>query len=111
MEEIIRIVEDVMRCTIDREGFSFARFATHVQYLIRRVASGKAIESKNSEMYTIASKENPIATACAAAISAHLKRAYTNELTEEEKLYLILHINRICTRSEAEASRDKGAQR
>lgn len=111
MEEIARIVEDVMGFPIDREGFGFARFATHVQYLIRRVASGEAIESENSGMYAMASHENPAASACVEAIAALLKSVYANDLTEEEKLYLILHINRICTRSGAETPLDRDAQR
>lgn len=98
LEQITQVVEEAMGVTVDREGFGFARFATHVQYLIRRVSSGDAIASENSGMYAKAAADNPETAACAEAVSALLKSIYANELTEEEKLYLILHINRICTR-------------
>ncbi len=98
LEDITGIVEDAIGVTVDREGFGFARFATHVQYLINRVATGDAISSDNSGMYAMVATENERASACVDAIAALLKSAYPHELTEEEKLYLILHINRICTR-------------
>ncbi len=101
LEDITRIVEETMGTTVDREGFGFARFATHVQYLIRRVATGDAIASENSGMYTLAAEDNPQASTCVEAIAALLMSTYQQELTDEEKLYLILHINRICSHPSA----------
>lgn len=100
LERVTSVVEDIMGVAVDRDGFGYARFATHVQYLLARVAAGEAIESENSGMYAAAAAENPDASACVEAIAALLRDVYTHELTEEEKLYLILHINRICTRSD-----------
>ena len=100
LEQVTSIVEDAMGVTVDREGFGFARFATHVQYLIRRVATGEAIASENSGMYAMVAADNERASGCVDAIAALLAGTYHHELTEEEKLYLILHINRICTRAD-----------
>lgn len=101
LEDIARIVEETMGTAVDREGFGFARFATHVQYLIRRVATGDAIASENSGMYALAATDNPQASTCVEAIAALLMSTYQQELTDEEKLYLILHINRICSHPSA----------
>ena len=101
LEDITRIVEETMGTAVDREGFGFARFATHVQYLIRRVATGDAIASENSGMYALAATDNPQASTCVEAIAALLMSTCQQELTDEEKLYLILHINRICSHPSA----------
>lgn len=101
LEDITRIVEETMGTAVDREGFGFARFATHVQYLIRRVATGDAIASENSGMYALAAADNPQASTCVEAIAALLNSTYQQQLTDEEKLYLILHINRICSHPSA----------
>lgn len=101
LEDITRIVEETMGAAVDREGFGFARFATHVQYLIRRVATGDAIASENSGMYALAATDNPQASTCVEAIAALLMSTYQQELIDEEKLYLILHINRICSHPSA----------
>lgn len=101
LEDITHIVEETMGTAVDREGFGFARFATHVQYLIRRVATGDAIASENSGMYALAAADNPQASTCVEAIAALLNSTYQQQLTDEEKLYLILHINRICSHPSA----------
>lgn len=106
LEQVTSIVEDAMGVTVDREGFGFARFATHVQYLIRRVATGEAIASENSGMYAMVAADNERASGCVDAIAALLAGTYHHELTEEEKLYLILHINRICTRADGPKAGD-----
>ena len=105
LEDITRIVEGTTGTAVDREGFGFARFATHVQYLIRRVATGDAIASENSGMYALAAADNPQASTCVEAIAALLNSTYQQQLTDEEKLYLILHINRICSHSNAGEAR------
>lgn len=104
LEKIVDIIEREMGVIVDREGFGFARFATHVQYLIRRVASGQSIESDNSDMYAKASSDNADVSSCVDDIARLLSLTYQQGLTDEEKLYLILHVNRICSRSVAEKS-------
>lgn len=100
LEQTITLIESNLGISIDREGFGFARFATHLQYLIRRVASGDAISSDNSEMYQMAAADNQDVSSCVDAIAALISSAYHQSLTDEEKLYLILHVNRICSRSD-----------
>lgn len=103
LEEITSIVEDAMDARIDRDGFGFARFATHVQYLLNRVATGDAIESENSDLYRIVAADHERVASCVNAIAALIESAYHQRLTEEEKLYLMLHINRICTHADETA--------
>lgn len=109
LEQIVAIVETCMGVSVDREGFGFARFATHVQYLIRRVSSGEAIASENSDMYSAASADNQQASSCVEAIASLISSTYQQSLTDEEKLYLILHINRICSHSDLTASHGKAS--
>lgn len=100
LEQISNTVEQTMETPIDREGFGFARFATHIQYLLQRVESGEAIETENSGAYPALAESNPQAAACVDAIAELIAATYHQTLTEEERLYLILHVNRICTRSD-----------
>lgn len=109
LEQIILLIEANMGVTVNQEGFGFARFASHMQYLIRRVASGEAIASENSDMYRMASADNQATSACVDAIASLISSTYQQELTDEEKLYLILHVNRICTRSDTARHGGEGA--
>lgn len=104
LEQIVEIVEANMGVSVDREGFGFARFATHVQHLLRRVMSGEAIASENSDMYAMAAADNQAASSCVNAIAALIAHTCSQALTDEEKLYLILHINRICSHPSSSAN-------
>lgn len=99
IEAITRIVEDEMGVTVDRESFDFARFATHVRYLIDRVLSGEPIATQNQSLFNEIAREYPKALVCAERSSAAINdRLRMGELTEEEQLYLMLHVNRISER-------------
>lgn len=100
LERVTGIVEAEMDVHVDREGFGFSRFATHVQYLMRRVLDGDAIASENSSIYVQLALDNPEVSACVDVIASMIEEEYETVLTEEEKLYLILHVNRICARSD-----------
>ena len=88
-------VEREMGAAVDRDSFAFARFTTHIRYLIDRVQKGEPIESENSGLYEVLAEQYPRSAACAQAIAAEIEAAYGEALTEEELVYLIMHINRI----------------
>ena len=96
---ITRIVEEEMGVSVDRDSFDFARFATHVRYLLDRVSSGEPLETQNTELYHEVSESYPKASACADRASALIEERFAAApLTDEEKLYLMLHVNRISER-------------
>lgn len=67
---------------------------------MRRVLDGDAIASENSSIYVQLALDNPEVSACVDVIASMIEEEYETVLTEEEKLYLILHVNRICARSD-----------
>ena len=97
LEETTRIIEREMGLTIRRDTFNYARFATHVQYLLKRVYDAKHIDSANVQMYQAIRDEYQTVSDCVDLIGEYLKKNWKVELTEEEKLYLIMHVNRVCS--------------
>ena len=95
LEQTTQIIEWEMGITVRRDTFNYARFATHVQYLLKRVFEKKHIDSSNLQMYHSMKEEYPEVSACVDKISNYLKNDWSAELTEEEKLYLILLVNRV----------------
>ena len=88
-----------MDVVVDRESFDFARFATHVRYLIDRVLAGEPIATQNQSLFDEIAREHPRALVCAQRSSAVIRdRLQMGELTDEEQLYLMLHVNRISER-------------
>lgn len=98
LEEITEIVENDFHQIIDRDSFNYSRYATHVQYLFKRIRNQKSIDSENIRMYRSLREEFPAIAECVTHIRNHLNEKWGFELSEEEQLYLMLHVNRICVK-------------
>lgn len=98
LEGITRIVEEEMGISVNRDSFDYARFATHVQYLIDRVLVGEPIATQNEELYDEVVAGYPQAAKCAQSAGELIEGRLGGRLTQEEQLYLILHVNRISER-------------
>lgn len=98
LECMTQIVEHVMGLRVRRDTFSYARFASHVEYLLKRIFEHKSIDSENIRMYQELRSEYISVANCVDQIGAYLESNWNATLTEEEKLYLIMHINRVCVK-------------
>ena len=95
LERMTQIVEYALQVTIRRDTFNYARFATHVQYLLKRVQEESSIDSDNLQVYASIRDEYKDVSACVDQIHEYLQRNWSIDLSEEEKHYLIMHINRV----------------
>lgn len=98
LEQTTRIIEEELKVAVQRDTFNYARLATHLQYLLKRIFENTHIDSSNLRMYRSIREEYPDVAKCVDKISACYKRDWSMSLTEEEKLYLIMHINRVCSK-------------
>lgn len=96
----VHLIEAEYGFPINEESFNYSRFATHMDYLIRRTSDNDQIESVNVAMFEALKKEYPSAYRCAEKISAVFVQCLGKSLSNEEKMYLMLHINRLCTREQ-----------
>ena len=98
LEDITEIVEEHFHIIVDRNSFNFSRYATHLQYLFQRITQNATIQSDNLSLYRGLREEFPQVAACVDKVDIHLQQRWHCTLSEEERLYLMLHINRICTK-------------
>lgn len=99
IKNIVQIIEKEYKISIDTKEFNYYRFATHMSHLLKRMEDNKLIESNNNELYKIVKKEYKKTYDCLKKIEKLLNEMLGKSLSEEEKLYLMLHINRICSRT------------
>lgn len=100
IRKITKIIEKEFNIQIDKKNFSYSRFVSHMYYLIRRGKSQHLIHTENNKIYENVKKDYPETYACTEKVSYFLKWNSDIKLTDEEKLYLMLHINRLCTRED-----------
>lgn len=102
IDQVTCTIEQELNICIDKDGFNYYRFVTHMHYMMKRTEDDAMIVSPNQEIFESLCKEFPEIHRCALKIRSLLKQTLHKELTDEEILYLMLHINRLCTREDCD---------
>jgi len=71
-----------------------------MHYLIKRGRKNEMVGSENAQLYQQIVQGHPKTAQCSEKVSQYLCETLKIHLNDEEKLYLILHINRLCTRED-----------
>ena len=100
IQQIINIIENEYCITINKNHFNYSRFVSHMYYLLKRSKQKHLLSSDNHILYDKTKEEFPKTYNCTKQITQYLLNQFKIDLTDEEKLYLMLHINRLCTREE-----------
>jgi beta-glucoside operon transcriptional antiterminator len=100
LEELTEIIEDEMGTIITRDSFAFSRYATHMNYLFQRLHANEELGMGYSKAFEDLSKDCPEASRCVEKMSGHILEKWGSSLSDEEKLYLILHVSRLCIKEE-----------
>lgn len=90
------IIEKEMNIKLDKSQFNYTRFVTHMYYLLDRSKKVLLPTTDNQQMFDTLVEKYPKAYHCALLIQDELN----SKLNDEELIYLIIHINRLCTRED-----------
>ena len=100
LSSVIKIIEDTFEINIEKQGVNYSRFVSHLHYLLKRGKTKHLIKTNNSKLYESVTNEFPKTTECAHFVAQFIDSQLNVKLTDEEILYLILHINRLFTRED-----------
>ena len=98
LDEVTVLVERELGIALDRESYNYARFAMHIQFLVRRLSSGKVMEQGSGKMLSELSAEYPVTYRCAQAVAKEIEQRHGWHCSSDEVLYLMLHIYRVQNR-------------
>lgn len=91
----VEIVKDYFSMNMDEESLDYQRFITHLRFLAQRVIADNMLNSDNIEFNTLISGMYPEEYKCSIKIKEYIKEAYDKEVTDEETIYLAVHIKRL----------------
>ena len=95
IQSILNIVKTHYKFEYDEESLNYSRFVTHLKSLAQRLFSGKVYEDKDDEMFDTMSEKYGNTYECVKKIKTMVAIEYEYELTKEEQLYLIIHIEKV----------------
>ena len=99
IDDITEIVESEMNIIIDRNDFNYSRFVTHLKYLLKRSTRLNETNSENVKLYDEVYEKFPELRKTIEKIKLYILAELNIEPSKEELLYLVIHINRFCTRA------------
>lgn len=93
--EVASRIEEFFSVTIDRNDFNYNRFAMHLRYYLKRIKSKNQFVDDNVSIVQAMKEKNPRVYECAYMIGNFIDERLNSESTEDEILYLMIHIYRI----------------
>ncbi|WP_315076617.1 BglG family transcription antiterminator LicT [uncultured Clostridium sp.] len=100
IQNILNIVKFHYNLELDEYSLHYERFITHLKFFAQRMFSGKEIKDEDKNLYEIMREKYKEAYDCAEKIKKYIKSEFNNELTDEEMMYLAVHISRITKQTE-----------
>lgn len=96
MQEILNIVKYSLNITFDEESVYFYRFITHIKFFSQRLVTGKTFDDENDDsLLSIIKEKYQESYKCVNKIGEFIYKKYNYIISNEEKLYLTIHIARI----------------
>jgi len=100
IQEILNIVKYNFNIEFDLESLSYYRFITHLKFFAQRLFNNKINEKdeENDLFYIIKEKYNE-SYKCVMKIQKFILERYKYDLSKEEMLYLIIHIQKLISKN------------
>lgn len=101
MQEIMNIIKYSCKKPLDEESFHYCRFVTHLKFFVQRMLTHTTYQGDDSgELLAVVKRQYPQACQCTDRVGQFTKRNYGYPLSDEERLYLTIHIARILEKSQ-----------
>lgn len=96
ISEITSIVSYHFHIFFNEDSLYYFRFITHLKFFAQRLLEGKTyLDDEQDDLLLIIKKKYVNAYECAKKICEFLKKKYNYNVSNDEKLYLTLHIERV----------------
>lgn len=95
IQGILNIVKYNFNIEFDEESLDYERFLTHLRFFSQRLVKKQSYTDGDKEFINAIRNQYPKEYSCADKIKKHVFNEYKYSMTEEETLYLVVHINRL----------------
>lgn len=97
MQAIVDIVERDLGILLDESSLHYERFMTHIKFLIQRIYRKELLSSEDRELSLLMQRKYPREYQCSLKVAEYIMLATGSRLSEEEIMYLSVHIRRVST--------------
>ncbi len=98
LRKVVKIIEENLDFKIDKKSLNYYRFRYHIQYFVRRKENNEEIMEESDSLLTQMKEMFPDIYTCICEIEKYLVKEFNEPCSNEELLYLMIHINRLYTK-------------
>lgn len=96
VQDILNIVKYHFRIVFNEEGMAYSRCVTHLRLLIQRLLRGEMLpDERNLFLYQQIIDNCKRERGCICKIAVYIRKRFQVELTNQEEMYLTIHIHRV----------------
>ena len=95
IQEILNIVRYHFKVDFDEESLYYYRFVTHLKFFAQRLFDNSSLSNEDNSLYETVKNKYVEAYQCTEKIKVYLGKEYSYLLSNEEMIYLIIHIERL----------------
>ncbi|GFZ30098.1 transcription antiterminator LicT [Clostridium zeae] len=95
IQKVLNLVRYQYKINFDEESLHYTRLVTHLKFFAYRLFSNSIIESNDVDFQDIIKAKYKEEYQCSLKIAELIRLEYQKELTEEELVYLTVHIKRV----------------
>lgn len=99
IQEITNVVKYYYGISFDEDSVYYYRFITHLKYFAERLVSNKSHEDNEDDLLDVIKVKYKNAYNCIEKVDEFINKKYNYDLTDEEKLYLTIHAERVVSKS------------
>ncbi|SKB46825.1 transcriptional antiterminator, BglG family [Lachnospiraceae bacterium] len=101
---VVDIVQQSFQTQLDDEEWNYQRFLTHLKFFARRVLSRECVENaEDDDIFTELSGRFVHVKNCVDRIADFILIDYHYDISSDERLYLLIHIERVTRRIRTDA--------
>lgn len=95
MNEILSIVKRYYQFELDENSLHYFRFVTHLKFFAQRLLTDSGYKESDNELFELIIRKYRAVQPCIEMIKNFIQSKYQYILSEEEQIYLTIHIARI----------------
>ncbi len=93
--DILDIAQGELGIRFDENSLHYERFVTHIKFLIQRIYRKELLTDQDLDMAEMMKRKYRKEYGCSSRIAAYIEQETGNRLSEEEVMYLAIHIRRV----------------
>lgn len=101
VKDILNIIKFHYKVDIQTDTINYSRFLTHLQFFVQRLLENKMLGTPDHDLFDQIYQKYPEEGKCVEKIEKYVKTNFDYAISNEEKMYLIIHINRVVSRNKA----------